>query len=63
MKPSLNAVMTLLCCKDDCPECASGSFVAINKLEKTAGLYTGGLDGLEEWLAATTKPTIITFGE
>lgn len=47
----------------ECENCASGSIVAFNKLEKTESIYNGEMDGLSSWLEKFTKPVVITFGD
>lgn len=51
--------------KDDCPSCAAGSIVAVNKLENKAEVFTGELDedDVDDFLEGATKPVIITFGD
>lgn len=52
--------------KDDCPSCASGSVVVVNKLEKFSKVFTGDLtddEAFDDFLKDASKPSIITFGD
>ena len=52
--------------KEDCPSCASGSIVVVNKLEEFSKVFTGDLkdsDEFDDFLKDASKPSIITFGD